>query len=321
MRKKFSYLMIFSITIILISACSKAEKEPVVDQSWKWSIEKIEQVVNKVRAGKSLVPQKWLNGARVAVCLSFDVDNETVWLRNADSSIGGLSQGEYGSRVALPRIIKLLDKYNIPASFFIPAVSLMIKPDMANLIMKSGRHEIGVHGWIHEKNSMLPENEERELLIKSIEYLNKVTGTKPVGYRAPSWNFSPSTLKLLMELGFIYDSSLMSDDYPYEINADGKPTGIVELPIEWILDDYPLFNPLGNVYDSPRSALNVFIDEYEEAYKGGGVFVLTMHPHVIGHRSRIVILEELIKYINAKGNVWFATHRQVAEYVKKEADL
>jgi peptidoglycan/xylan/chitin deacetylase (PgdA/CDA1 family) len=147
--------------------------------AWQWSSDTIQRVVNAVRAGRSLQPKQWPEGARVAVLLSFDVDNETVSLRTAEPTIGALSQGEYGARVALPRVLDLLDRYRIPASFFIPAVSLQLHPEMAALIKQSGRHEFGVHGWIHEFNTQLPADVERDLVRRALEYLTQVTGTRP----------------------------------------------------------------------------------------------------------------------------------------------
>ncbi len=157
--------------------------------------------------------------------------------------------------------------------------------------------------------------------MRAIDHLTEATGERPVGYRAPSWNFSPNTMSIIQELGFIYESSLMADDRPYEILAAGVPTGIVELPVEWILDDAPLLNPSGTRYSSPREVLQVYIDEFDKAYEEGTMFLLTMHPHYIGHRSRIVILEGLIDHIRSKGDVWYATHREAAEYVKREAGM
>jgi peptidoglycan/xylan/chitin deacetylase (PgdA/CDA1 family) len=281
----------------------------------------IAKIVGRVRAGRSLQPKSWPNGARVAVLLSFDVDNETLSLRGDPPSIGALSQGEYGARVALRRIVDLLERHQIPASFFIPAVSLLISPGMVDVIKRTGRHEFGVHGWIHESNTSLDHQTEKALVVRARDHLEKATGTRPVGYRAPSWNFSPNTLSIVRELGFLYDSSLMADDRPYELVADGKSTGLVELPVEWILDDAPLMNPRGDSYTPPRELLQVYIDEFDKAYEEGTMFLLTMHPHIIGHRSRIIILERLIDHIKAKGSVWFATHRQVAEYVKQQAGL
>ena len=291
-----------------------------VTPGWEWSDDAVLQTVNAVRAGRSLQPAAWPGGARVAVLLSFDVDNETIALRYGEPTIGSLSQGEYGARVALPRVVEVLDRHSIPASFFIPAVSLWLNPQQIDVIARAGHHEFAVHGWIHERNSQLSEPEERALLTRAVDSLTAWTGTRPVGYRAPSWDFSPWTLDLIREMGFLYDSSLMADDRPYEIDADGEPTGIVELPVEWILDDAPLMGPLGDRYSAPRDVLQVFIDEFDRAYEEGTMFLLTMHPHYIGHRSRIVVLEQLIAHIRARPDVWFATHRQAAEWVKAQAD-
>jgi peptidoglycan/xylan/chitin deacetylase (PgdA/CDA1 family) len=290
---------------------------------WEWSEDTIRRVVNAVRAGRSLQPKQWPNGSRVAVLLSFDVDNETLALRTGDPGIGQLSQGEYGSRVALGRVLALLEKNRIPASFFIPAMSLMLKPEMADAIKRGvgGRHEFGVHGWIHETNTTLPEAIERDLVRRAVEYLTQATGTRPVGYRAPSWNFSPNTLTIVRELGFLYESSMMADDRPYELLQNGQPTGLVELPVEWILDDAPLFNVQGANYASPREVAQVWIDEYDKAWEEGTMFLLTMHPHIIGHRSRIVALELVLEHIRRKGGAWFATHREAVEYVKREAGM
>jgi peptidoglycan/xylan/chitin deacetylase (PgdA/CDA1 family) len=294
---------------------------PTRRPAWEWSEDSIRKVVGAVRAGRSLQPKQWPGGARVAVLLSFDVDNESVSLRFGEPTVGALSQGEYGARVALGRVVRLLDAQRIPASFFIPAVSLMLHPEMANVIKASGRHEFAVHGWIHEMNTQVPADVERDLVRRALEYLTKVTGTTPVGYRAPSWNFSPATLSIIRELGFTYESSMMSDDRPYELLQDGQPTGIVEIPVEWILDDAPLFNVQGANYASPREVAQVWIDEFDKAWEEGTMFVLTMHPHISGHRSRIVALELLLAHIRAKGNVWFATHREAVEYVKQQAGM
>lgn len=289
--------------------------------SWRWTDEEIAQAVNKVRAGRDLNPASWPGGAQVAVLLSFDVDNETIWRRTNDTNAGGLSQGEYGSRVALGRILALLDEHEIPASFFGPAVSFSLAPKMVEMIQASGRHEIGIHGWIHENNTSLQREDEARLLRHAVERMTKLTGKRHVGYRAPSWNFSENTLSLLIEMGFLYDSSLMADDRPYEILANGKPTGLVELPVEWILDDAPLINPRGQAYTNPREILQVFKDEFDGAYEEGTTFVLTMHPHVIGHRSRIIVLRELIDYIRAKPGVWFGTHEAAVRWVRKQAGM
>ncbi len=306
---------------VFFSSCARDDQEAAPVPGWQWSEAQILETVNRVRAGRSLQPETWPGGARVAVLLSFDVDNETISLRFGEPTIGALSQGEYGARVGLGRVVDLLDRYEIPASFFIPAVSLQLHPEMAEVIKRSGRHEFGVHGWIHERNAEMPAEAEREMVRRAVAYLEQATGERPVGYRAPSWNFSANTLGMIREMGFLYDSSLMADDRPYEIVADGAPTGLVELPVDWILDDAPLMNPLGTRYSAPREVLQVYLDEFDRAYEEGTMFLLTMHPHYIGHRSRIVILEALIEHIRSKEDVWFATHREAAVYVKQQAGM
>jgi peptidoglycan/xylan/chitin deacetylase (PgdA/CDA1 family) len=300
----------------------QAQTVPDPEEPWNWPEEYVFEQVNRVRAGRDLNPDSWPGGARVAVLLSYDVDNETVMgLRTGEISVGPLSQGQYGSRVALPRVVDLMDAQDIPATFFFPAWSLKLAPEQADLIQRSGQHEIAVHGWIHELNTALDGETEERLLRQAVDEIERIAGVRPVGYRAPSWNHSPNTLSIVREMGFLYESSLMHDDRPYEVLQDGEPTGVVELPVEWILDDAPLFNPRGNSYMNPRDVMQVWIDEFDRAWDEGTMFLLTMHPHVIGHRSRIVALEGLIEHIKAKGDVWFGTHEAAARYVKEQAGM
>lgn len=318
-RKPFGKVSV-AVTVSLLMFLGTSGVAQVAQPGVRLNTDEIEAIANRVRAGRSLQPERWPNGARVAVLLSFDVDNDTILLARSDNpSIGAMSQGEYGARVGLQRVVDLVDRHNIPASFFIPAVSLILQPGMVDVIQRSGQHEFGVHGWIHELNTELDGETERDLIGRATDYLENVTGRRPVGYRAPSWNFSPNTLRIIRGFGFLYDSSLMADDRPYELLQNGEATGIVELPVEWILDDAPLLNPRGTSYTSPRELLQVYIDEFDKAYEEGTMFLLTTHPHIIGHRSRILILEELISHIQSVGNVWFATHEQMARYVLEHA--
>jgi len=168
------------------------------------------------------------------------VDQETLSLRDGKTSPALLAQGEYGSRAGLPRILKFLQRHAIPASFYIPGVSALLHPDDVRAIAAAG-HEVGLHGWIHERTSNLAEADERELTHRAADVLHKLAGRPPVGLRTASWDFSDATLQIVREMGLLYDSSMMSDDEPYELVEDGMPTGIVELPVEWIKDDYPYF--------------------------------------------------------------------------------
>lgn len=290
--------------------------------AWQWDEATWRGYVERVRAGRSLKPPAWPNGARAAVALSFDADHETLGLRDDVTSPAPLAQGEYGSRVGAPRILRLLERHGFRASFFVPAVSAMLHPDEIRAYVDGG-HEVALHGWIHERNTSLDTATERELTLRAADTLERLTGTRPVGIRTPSWDFGPDTLAIIEELGLAYDSSLMADDEPYELVADGRPTGVVEIPVEWIRDDVPYFlmEPrLGfRPYTPPRSVLGIWRDEFDQAYAEGGLFQLTMHPHVIGHRSRLVVLAELLNHIAGHRDVWVATHAEVAAYVRSAA--
>lgn len=284
---------------------------------WQWQEQRWRAVVDKVRAGRSMKPDTWKDGARVAVALSFDSDHESTTLRWGDGSPGKLSQGQYGARAAIPRIRKLLARYDIRASFFVPAVVAMLHPDEQRGLADEG-HEIGIHGWIHELNSELGQADERDLQMRAADTLERISGVRPVGMRTPSWDFSPHTLAISREMGLVYDSSLMADDEPYELLEDGEPTGMVELPVEWIRDDAVYFNmdrfSALRPYTPPSSVLEIFKSEFDGAYEESGLYLLTMHPHISGHRSRVAMLEELIRYMRGHDDVWFATHEEVARY-------
>src|SRR5690242_458519 len=180
-------------------------------EPWQWPEEQWRKLVDHVRAGRPLRPKSWKGGARCAVALSFDSDHETNELRDGGKSIGRLCWGQYGNRVGVPRILKLLERYDARATFYVPAVSALIYPDEQRRIVKEG-HEIGIHGWIHELNSVLPHAAERDLMMRAADTLERITTVRPVGLRTPSWDFSPNTLAIEKEMGLLYDSSLMSDE-------------------------------------------------------------------------------------------------------------
>lgn len=293
----------------------------VEPEPWEWPEATWRGHVDRVRAGRSLAPASWPGGARVAVALSFDSDHETIPLRANETSPGKLSQGEYGARVGVPRVMALLARHRIPATFFVPAVCALLRPDEIKSYVDAG-HEVGIHGWIHERNVLLDERTERDLARRAFDTLSRIAGVPPVGIRTPSWDFSHHTLAISRELGLAYDSSLMADDEPYEIVADGEPTGMVEIPVEWIRDDAPYFTmdrfTNSRPYTPPRQVLTIWRDEFDAAYAAGGLFQLTMHPHVIGHRSRLAVLADLVEHIAGHDGVWFATHAQITEYVRAE---
>jgi peptidoglycan-N-acetylglucosamine deacetylase len=310
------------VILLLSFSGSVAMAQPPDPLPWTLTESQIRAMVERVRAGRDLTPRAWPNGARIAVGLSFDFDNETGSLRDGNGSPALFSQGEYGSRAGLPRILALLERHNVPASFFVPAVSGLLSPDSIKAMVQSGKHEIGLHGWIHERNSSLDEATERELLMRARDTLERLGGRRPVGMRTPSWDYSPFTIKIAQEMGLLYDSSLMADDRPYEVLADRKPTGVIQLPVEWILDDYPYFwmdrSSTVRPTMTPDEVMSIWKAEFDGAYEEHSLFILTMHPHVIGHRSRVAMLDRLITYMKSKPGVWFATHEQIARYVKEQ---
>jgi len=292
------------------------EKRP--QPGTKLTDDQIKATVAPMRSGRKLTPKTWPNGAKVAVCLSWDMDNDTFDIAAGNTAPVVLSQGEYGATEGTQRILALYDKYDIPGSFYIPAVSGLLYPEMIQEITKRPRHEIGIHGWIHESLPDIDDRaEEERLLNKSIEFWTKTLGKRPAGYRAPAWAFSKYTLDLIRKAGFQYDSSAMGMDEPYELVANGQATGLVELPVDWILDDYPYFISNGAL-PAPELIFKVYQDEFDVAYREGTMFMLTMHPMVSGHRSRIIYLDKLIAYMKSKPGVWFATGQQIADYVKKQ---
>lgn len=307
-----------ALAIGLTGFCG-GQQAPPAQPGTHWTEDQLRRAVAPARVGQKLTPKSWPGNARVAVCLSFDVDNESYLLARGETSPTTLSAADFGAETGLPRILQLLDRYQVPASFFIPAVSAILHPEMIPAILKSGRHEIGVHGWIHESLVALnSESEEERLLNQAINYLTEATGKRPVGYRAPAWAFSRHTVGLLRRSGFLYDSSLQAMDEPYELVSNGEPTGIVELAIDWTLTETPYLGR-GGTMPSPELLYQLYKDEFDGAYEQRTMFVLTLHPHVSGHRGPLRHLEQLIAYMKSKPGVWFATGEQIARFVKDQS--
>jgi peptidoglycan/xylan/chitin deacetylase (PgdA/CDA1 family) len=291
----------------------------------KWTEEQLKQAVSVVKAGRKLTPAAWPGGARVAVALTFSVTNSANMYATGDSAVVQLTSGEFGAVVGLPRVLELLDRHAVPATFFIPATAAIVDPQMIPEIVKRQRHEIGVMGWSDE-NPLAIDNavEEERLLAKAIDHVTKAAGKRPVGARGPSSVVSHHTMNILKKMGFLYDTTLMAMDEPYELVLNGQASGIVELPVSRILDDYPTlaaprFGP--SSLPSPELVFEAFRDDFDAAYLEGTLFLVTLHPQYIGMRSRIDYLDALVAYIKSKPNVWFATGEQIARYVKQQAKM
>ncbi len=264
------------------------------------------------------------------VCLTFDFDALSVWLGGYPVATPAmLSRGEYGARVAVPRILKLLAAYDITATFFIPGHTAESFPDAVDSIL-TAHHEVAHHGYGHEDPSTQTPEEERRSLERALAVLERLLGAAPLGYRSPSWDYSSATLSLLVEHGFLYDSSLFADDFhPYhprlgdrvEVEEPlqmGQEVDLWEFPVHFCLDDWPHFtfnfDPLRVGLSAPSKVFEIWAGEFDYMieHEENGVFTLTMHPQVIGRGHRIVLLERLIRHVFTKAAASFARMGDVA---------
>jgi len=258
---------------------------------------------------------------RVSVVLSFDMDAETVWWSDPYSMTGNpssLAQGRYGPNVALPGILEVLDRHGAKATFFIPSWVIEHYPDAVQSIVDAG-HEIGAHGVRHESPNGLTANEEKAVLRESIDAIERATGARPAGYRAPSWAFSNITMSLVIDAGFTYSSNFMDTDQPY-IHADSN--GLVELPISWVLDDAPFFwfdeDSWNKKIHSAADVEAIWKEEFEAIHARGGYYGLTMHPQIIGRPGRLAMLDRLIGWMQEHEGVSFVTGAELAAEIRGE---
>lgn len=255
--------------------------------------------------------------------LTFDFDAMSLWIgsyRSRNPSM--ISRGEFGA-VAIPRILDLLKSHRVPATFFIPGHTALAYPDLVKRIAAEG-HEIGHHGWVHENPADFDEAGERANIDAGLEALHKAAGVRPTGYRSPSWNFSELSVSILLDYGFVYDSSLMGSDFtPYYARTGdshdrvsayrfGPNVDLVELPVTWLLDDFPHFEFVDRDTSglSPASRVaEIWTDEFQYARRHvpGGLFSLTMHPQVIGRGYRMMMLDRLIALYKSHDDVSFTT--------------
>jgi peptidoglycan/xylan/chitin deacetylase (PgdA/CDA1 family) len=260
----------------------------------------------------------WPEGNRCATMICFDVDGETTAL-SEDPALARrrtlMSQCEYGPRVGVPRLLGLLAHLELPATFFVPAYIAENQPRMLEAIVAGG-HEIGLHGYLHEKLAGLTEAKEEEILLRSIEILTRLTGARPTGYRAPWFETNPWTPDLLKRHGLAYCASEMGDDVPY-----AHANGLVEIPGQWMLEDWEQFafnaDPAwGFMPENCAKVHDLWWREYKAMHDYGCCFVLTLHPWLSGRPSRVQLLEDLIGDMREKGGVWFARGREIANYFR-----
>jgi peptidoglycan/xylan/chitin deacetylase (PgdA/CDA1 family) len=261
---------------------------------------------------------EWPDGHRSAVVLSFDFDAESGFLfREPDKarrSLAGLEERRFGPRVGVDRILRLLDRLGVRASFFIPGWTVVNHLPASRRIRDAG-HEIGAHGNVHEAVDGLDAAREEAILAEQLAILRDQLGVRPAGYRSPSWDVNLRTPGLLRAHGFRYDSSLMGDDVPYDLETPDGP--LTEVPVHWLLDDAPLFRHVygaTNAIADPARVFQLWSREFAGMHAEGGCFVLTCHPYIIGRASRIALVEELVAYMRGFRGVWFTTGGDVARW-------
>jgi len=274
-------------------------------------MEQIEPIVEPVAEAEAVaIPESAPYGPapRLTIALTFDNDAISDSIRRGDPPVK-LSHGEFGPRVAVPRILEVLEREAIGATWFIPGHSLVTFQETTASILARG-HEIACHGWYHEDFSTLKRKAQRELLAREVDAVTTVTGGPPAGHRAPYWALGPDTLELVEAAGFRYDSSLMADDYrlyrvrhgdTHSVAAGttwGREGALVQVPVYWALDDWPLFEPAPgrDGLSAPSRVLEIWLGElrYAHRHAPGGLLTLTMHPECIGRGHRMPVLEAFI---------------------------
>lgn len=265
---------------------------------------------------------------RLTVALTFDHDAISSEVDRGDGPVLR-SRGEFGPRVGVPRILRLLEREAIPSTWFVPGHTLATFPDSVEAILAGG-HELACHGWAHEDLTAVDPDTERSIMERSVEAIGRAAGRPPRGFRAPYWALSERTLGIAAELGLAYDSSMMADDvHPYRIREGdvhdaqagsrfGRPGALIEVPVSWALDDWPHFEP-GAKGVGPMSAASkveeIWTAELRYAWERepGGVLTITMHPEAIGRGHRLLMLERFIATARSLDGVAFDRLDQVVE--------
>ncbi len=283
---------------------------------------------------------RWPPGFRAAAAVTFDVDAESAILGDQPEAAARLSvmtHQAYGPRTGVPRLLRLLERRGVRATFFVPGHTAERFPETVRAIRDAG-HEIGHHGYLHEPVFRATAEQEEAYLLRGLDALDRVAGVRPTGYRAPWWETTYRTPGLLARHGFAYDSSLMDADRPYVLGTgesvvrddpgagesvvrDDPATSrtIVEIPIQWGLDDWEQYAFLpgltgSGVIESPAKVLELWSLELDALVEEGGCFVLTMHPFLSGRASRAAALERLIERLRETDGLWIATLGEIARH-------
>ena len=267
------------------------------------------------------------------VCLTFDLDNASPFIARGLTTPTMISRGDFGV-VGTQRLLDLLRRYQLLATWFIPGHSIESYPACAAAVFEAG-HEIAHHGWTHRVPAELGHDLEEHELIRGNDAIKRLTGQYARGYRSPSWDLSPHSVELLLSHGFVYDSSLMGHDYlPYQARENdvvsleqpiiyGADTKLIEMPISWSLDDYPVFEYMRQAGQSGLMNAGLVLENWFGDYTfmrdhyEWGVITYTCHPHIIGRGHRMMMMEHLIQRLRDGGATFVTMEQAVAEYRKK----
>jgi len=270
-------------------------------------------------------PGAWPEGKRAAAVLGFDVDAEAVVLTvnraNADR-LSVMTHQAYGPLTGMPRILALLARHDLRATFFFPGYTAERYPALLRRVVDAG-HEVAHHGYLHEAVAGMTRAQEADILDRGLDALERVAGVRPVGYRAPMWETTYATASLLLDRGFLYDSSLMDCDVPYELaeHPQEDARSLIEIPVSWSLDDWEQYAYLPNVFGSgliedPAKALSMWSAELTAMHEEGCCFVLTSHPFLTGRLGRLRSLERLVEQMIALPDLWVTTAEDVARHTR-----
>jgi peptidoglycan/xylan/chitin deacetylase (PgdA/CDA1 family) len=261
----------------------------------------------------------WPEGKRAAVCFTFDFDGESPYLwrsrQSHGSGVAELEQRRYGPRRGVLNLLSMLDNIGLRATAFVPGWIVHEYSDQAAEIYRRG-HELALHGWCHEPPTQLSTEDLTRTLDRAAEEIAGITGARPVGYRSPSWDMSTEVFPILRSLGVTYDSSLMGDDRPYEVD------GVIEVPVDWATDDAPYYRYVGGDSRPPtpvRQLRDAWRDEIAAAKAHGTLCMLTVHPWLSGRPARVDALEELLATVVEDDQLWSPTTLEVAEHHRKQA--
>lgn len=250
---------------------------------------------------------------RCVVSLTFDNFGESFDLLRYGHAGGASADGVYSPRRGVPRVLALLDRHKIPATFFVEGWNARKYAGLAREIVEAG-HEVAAHGWMHERWNELPRETEHDLITRTTDAIAEATGKPPAGWRAPSGLTTRWTVQALHDAGYRYDSSFGDDDVPYWLQvAPNHDEEMLELPWTWTLDDAAYYAYPGTIRKASDVA-DLWIEEFEAAYEMTGYFMLVCHPRYSGRPSRILALDKLIEHIKDKKRVWFARCDELAAH-------